>query len=282
MNISISTIIPSYNRWPVIRRAVDSVLSQSVPADEIIVVDDGSTDNTADKLQQHYSDRIKVIQQTNHGVSAARNYGIERSTGNWIALLDSDDAWHPEKLQKQRQTIANHDSCVLCHTDEIWIRNGVRVNQMKKHQKSGGDIFSNSLPLCVISPSSALIKRQIINEAGLFDTTLPACEDYDLWLRICAKYKTHYLEEPLLTKYGGHQDQLSKKHWGMDRFRIRSLQKLLSNTPLTNEQRQAVLNTLEKKTVILLKGAIKHNNHELSDECHSILTQHRLTIPVVT
>ncbi len=280
MNISISTIIPTYNRWPVIRRAVDSVLSQLVQADEIIVVDDGSTDNTTSKLQQHYSDRINVIQQPNQGVSAARNHGIEHANGNWIALLDSDDVWHPDKLQKQKQTIASNDSCVLCHTDEIWIRNGVRVNQMKKHQKSGGDIFKNSLPLCVISPSSALIKRELLNETGLFDTTLPACEDYDLWLRVCAKYKTHYLREPLLTKYGGHEDQLSKKYWGMDRFRIRSLQKLLLNTQLTDEQRQAALNTLEEKTVILLKGAIKHNNQDLSEECYSILKQNRLTIPV--
>ena len=280
MNISISTVIPTYNRWPVIRRAVDSVLSQIVQADEIIVVDDGSTDNTTSKLQQHYSDRINIIQQPNQGVSAARNHGIEHASGNWIALLDSDDAWHPDKLQKQKQTIANNDSCVLCHTNEIWIRNGMRVNQMKKHQKSGGDVFKNSLPLCVISPSSALIKRDIFNETGLFDTTLPACEDYDLWLRVCAKYKTHYLQEPLLTKYGGHEDQLSKRYWGMDRFRISSLQKLLTNTQLTDEQRQAALNTLEEKTVILLKGAIKHNNHDLSEECHSILKQNGLTIPV--
>lgn len=254
-------------------------MSQTVQADEIIIVDDGSTDSSASKLQFHYGDQIKVIQQSNSGVSAARNHGIERSTGNWIALLDSDDAWHSEKLQKQRQTIASDNTCVLCHTNEIWIRNGVRVNQMKKHQKSGGDIFKNCLPLCVISPSSVLIRRDVLDESGLFDTTLPACEDYDLWLRICSKYKTHYLPQQLLSKYGGHADQLSKKHWGMDRFRIRSLQKLLSQTKLTDEQKQLALNMLERKTIILLKGAIKHNNHDLSAECRSILTQNNFSIP---
>ncbi len=279
MNISISVVIPTYNRSTVVRRAIDSVLAQTTQPDEIIVVDDGSADDTANHLHRHYGERIKIIQQNNQGVSAARNRGIDASRGNWIALLDSDDEWMENKLTLQLDVAANDDSCVLCHTDEIWIRNGTHLNQMNKHKKSGGDIFKNCLPLCVISPSSALIKKTVFNRIGQFDESLPACEDYDLWLRICAEYQTHHIPQPLLIKYGGHEDQLSKKHWGMDRFRIKALKNLLATASLTNTQRQLTLNMLEKKTIILLKGAIKHNNRRLSDECCSILQQHNLAIP---
>lgn len=279
MNISVSVVIPSYNRRAVIGRAIDSVLAQTTQPDEIIVVDDGSTDDSANYLDRHYGDRLNIIQQPNLGVSAARNHGITSSNSNWIALLDSDDEWREDKLQQQLNTVTGDASCVLCHTDEIWIRNGIPLKQMKKHRKSGGDIFENCLPLCVISPSSALIKREIFNKTGLFDETLPACEDYDLWLRICAQFETHYIPDPLLIKYGGHEDQLSRKYWGMDRFRIKAMNNLLTTAKLTNDQRQLTLSMLEKKTVILLKGSIKHNNRSLTDECCSILLQHKLAIP---
>lgn len=279
MTKSISVIIPTYNRWPVITRAIDSVLAQTAQPDDIVVVDDGSTDNTVENLKSRYGDQINIIQTHNHGVSAARNHGIENTRGDWIALLDSDDQWLPDKLKLQMDVIKNNNDCVLCHTDEIWIRNGVRVNQMNKHKKSGGDIFENCLPLCVISPSSAIIKRELFSTIGLFDTTLPACEDYDLWLRICASHKTDYLQEKLLVKYGGHEDQLSRKHWGMDRFRIKALQKLLTQTNLNANQRTSALKMLKKKTIILLKGAIKHQNHELLEECYSILVAHDIPVP---
>lgn len=279
MTACISVIIPTYNRWPVIRRAVTSVLAQTVPADELIVIDDGSVDGTVQKLENEFGDTLKFIGQSNQGVSAARNSGIASATGNWIALLDSDDEWLPEKLQQQRDLLEHNDDCVLCHTNEIWIRNGVRVNPMNKHRKYGGDIFTQCLPLCAISPSSVLIKKDLFSSVGMFDETLPACEDYDLWLRICATHKVHYLQTPLLKKYGGHADQLSRKHWGMDRFRVRSLHNLLTNSALLPQQRQQTLNMLEKKAQILLKGAIKHDNQTLKTECLTLLQQHNLEIP---
>ncbi len=278
-SISISVIIPTYNRWPAVSRAIDSVIAQTEPGDEIIVVDDGSIDHTSENLRLHYGKRIKIIKQANHGVSHARNRGIEQATGNWIALLDSDDEWMREKLQKQKAIISANRECVLCHTNEIWIRDGKPQKQMKKHTKFGGDIFRNCLPLCVISPSSALIKRDIFSTTGLFDETLPACEDYDLWLRICCKHPTHYLAEPLLIKYGGHDDQLSKKYWGMDRFRIQSLHKLLRQTMLTEAQRQNTLDMLEQKTIILLKGAVKHHNHEQIEQCRSLAAEYSFNVP---
>jgi len=279
MSTSISVIIPTYNRWQVLQRAIDSVLAQSVAADEIIVVDDGSSDNTCTRLQQAFGERITVLSQSNKGVSAARNAGIKSSIGNWIALLDSDDEWLPEKLQQQVHLLERNHNCVLCHTDEIWVRNGVRVNPMLKHKKTGGDIFAQCLPLCAISPSSVLIKKEIFETVGLFDESLPACEDYDLWLRICAAYPVHYLDDKLLIKYGGHEDQLSKKHWGMDRFRIKALHQLLTTTALSPEQRQLTTDMLEQKIHILLNGAIKHHNQELSDECYQLIARHNLNTP---
>ena len=279
MSTSVSVIIPTYNRWQVLQRAIDSVLAQSTAADEIIVVDDGSTDNTRDLLLGTYGEHIRVVSQPNKGVSAARNAGLKISSGDWIALLDSDDEWLPDKLRLQIQVLEQDRSCVLCHTDEIWVRNGIRVNPMNKHKKSGGDIFDQCLPLCAISPSSVLIKKEIFDTVGMFDESLPACEDYDLWLRICATHPVHYLDKKLLIKYGGHEDQLSRMHWGMDRFRIKALHQLLMKSELSPHQYQLTSEMLERKILILLKGAVKHGNRELSDECQSLVSQHNLNIP---
>ncbi|OED43393.1 glycosyl transferase [Chromatiales bacterium (ex Bugula neritina AB1)] len=277
--MKISVIIPTYNRWPLVCRAIDSVLAQSRPADQVIVVDDGSTDDSVRQLLQHYSHRINVLQQANSGVSAARNNGIQQATGDWIALLDSDDEWLPEKLSHQERIIAEQRDAVLCHTDEIWIRNGIRVNPMKKHSKHGGNIFLNCLPLCAISPSSALIKKETLTKVGMFDESLPACEDYDLWLRICSRHEVLFIPEAQLIKYGGHDDQLSRKYWGMDRFRIQALKKLLDSETLSNIQRDHTIQMLVKKTRILHKGACKHRNVELAEYCNTLLQQYRNSSP---
>ena len=129
----------------------------------------------------------------------------------------------------------------LCHTEEIWIRNGVRVNQMKKHAKSGGWLFQRSLALCCISPSSVLIHRSLFEDYGDFDESLPACEDYDLWLRITARESVAYVEVPQIYKYGGHEDQLSRAFWGMDRFRIQALEACLTGGYLQADDEAAAL-----------------------------------------
>ncbi len=279
MTASVSVVIPTFNRLSTVCRAIDSVLHQTRAAAEVIVVDDGSTDGTAEQLQAKYANSVSLYVQPNAGVSAARNTGISKTQGDWIALLDSDDEWLPDKLKQQLDVIDNNTDCVLCHTDEIWIRNGVRVNQMNKHKKTGGDIFENCLPMCAISPSSVLIKKQLLDRVGLFDESLPACEDYDLWLRICAIHQVHYLDHPLLIKYGGHEDQLSRKYWGMDRFRIQALKKLLDDNSLNSNKRQKTLSMLGKKIHILLKGAVKHSNISLIDECHATLNRYDIPQP---
>ena len=256
---SIAVVIPTYNRLHTLKRAIQSVLSQQRPPDEIIVVDDGSTDGTQTWLSTLDSG-IRVITQQNRGVSAARNVGIAAARSQWLALLDSDDEWLPAKLERQLQSVDS--STQLCHTDEIWIRNGVRVNPHKKHKKRGGFIFSYCLPMCAISPSSVLMRKSLFDAVGLFDESLPACEDYDLWLRICSQYPVVYVDEPLLKKYGGHDDQLSRKHWGMDRFRVKALQMLIDDGELDEVQRAQVPDVLNVKLEILIQGAEKRQNLE--------------------
>ncbi len=254
--MNISVIIPTYNRSHLLARAIRSVLNQTLPPQEIIVVDDGSSDNTAEILDGQFPQCI-YLQQSNLGVSAARNRGIEEATGDWLAFLDSDDEWLPGKLEAQRDLLQQLPHIKICHTEEIWIRNGRRVNQMNKHAKGGGHIFQNCLPLCVISPSSVIIHRSLFEEVGLFDEQLPACEDYDLWLRICANHPVAFVKQPQIKKYGGHADQLSQHHWGMDRFRIQALEKVISSGKLNIEDRTAAIQTLVNKTEILAQGAKK-------------------------
>jgi len=262
--MKISVIIPSWNRAGRLAAALDSVCAQSVAPHEIIVVDDGSTDHTRELLARQYPD-VRYIFQHNQGVSHARNTGITAATGDWIALLDSDDCWEPCKLERQQAAIHANPGCKLCHSDEIWIRNGNRVNPMKKHTKHGGRIFRHCLPLCVISPSAVMIHRDIFTEIGLFDETLPACEDYDLWLRICAVHPVLHIDQPLIIKTGGHADQLSRRYWGMDRFRIQALEKILAAGVLGEQDHAAALETLLEKLTIMIQGAMKRDNHTLTD-----------------
>ena len=271
--MTVSVIIPTYNRITLLPRAIDSVLMQGMPDVEVIVVDDGSTDGTEQCVYENYSD-VRYVKQPNLGVSAARNIAIKQAKGEWIALLDSDDEWLEGKLTAQLSEL-NKTEVKVCHTQEIWVRNGVRVNQMDKHKKSGGYIFNNCLPLCAMSPSSIVIHKDVFDDVGLFDESLPACEDYDLWLRISALYEVAYLEQPYLRKYGGHEDQLSRQHWGMDRFRVIALDNLLKNTKyvekLSKKNVDAALIMLLKKLKILLKGAVKHNNQLLITDCQTKL-----------
>ncbi|MFQ6674147.1 MAG: glycosyltransferase family 2 protein [Fidelibacterota bacterium] len=254
---AVSVVIPTFNRVSLLPRALDSVLThQTCRPQEVIVVDDGSTDDTASFLQNHYPD-VLYLYQPNHGVSAARNRGIEASTSPWIAFLDSDDAWLPHKLSRQLEAVRGNPEMRICHTDELWIRNDVRINPKKKHRKSGGWIFSKCLSLCCMSPSSVMLHRSVFDTVGFFDESLPVCEDYDLWLRVTARFPVLYVDHPLVIKYGGHHDQLSGQQWGMDRFRIRALEKILSSGILSPGNSRATLEILEEKLNIFIHGARK-------------------------
>ena len=257
----VSVIIPTYNRKHTLKRAIQSVYIQSLPPFEIIVVDDGSNDGTKEWVKQKYPN-IKYIYQKNSGVSSARNKGIKIARGDWIALLDSDDEWLPNKLNEQINKIKSNLDVKILHSNEIWIRNGVRVNQMKKHKKFGGYIFEKCLDICRISPSSVMLKKEIFDDIGTFDESLKVCEDYDLWLRITSKYPVCFLDIPLIKKYGGHSDQLSKAHDGIEFYRIQSLQKILESKILSKPQTLLAINMMVNKMNIYASGLEKRNKTE--------------------
>jgi glycosyltransferase involved in cell wall biosynthesis len=259
-NPLVSVIIPTYNRGWIVRDAIDSVLGQTYADVELIVVDDGSTDRTPEILDS-YGDRLRVTRQANQGVSAARNRGIGGSSGTLIALLDSDDIWLPKKLAVQVDFFKRNPAALVCQTEEIWIRNGLRVNPGKRHRKHSGMIFEPSLELCLVSPSAVMVRRELFEEVGLFDESLPACEDYDLWLRVGCRFPVHLIDKPLTIKRGGHKDQLSRQS-SLDRYRIRSLVKLVEAGRLTLPQRDAAVVALRKKCAVYANGCLKRGRLE--------------------
>ena len=257
----ISVIIPTYNRGWVLKEAIDSVLAQDFNDFELIVVDDGSDDNTQDILNLYQEDII-LYRQENKGVSAARNRGITMASGQYIAFLDSDDLWLAKKLSKQVAFFESNPGALICQTEETWVRRGVRVNPKKKHRKFSGMIFQKTLPLCLVSPSAVMIHHGLFEDVGLFDERFPACEDYDLWLRISCRYPIYLIDMPLIIKRGGHEDQLSKAPC-LDKFRIQSLEKIITSNLLSVEQHRDAVKTLKEKCVIYANGCARRGRfHE--------------------
>lgn len=332
----VSVIIPTYNRAHTLSRAVDSVLAQTFKNFELLIVDDASTDATSVYLNTLLSQKNPVLGESasgedppsdpafsqtqwpirvlknkkNLGVSAARNIGIENSQGEWLAFLDSDDEWLPQKLSLQMEFVGRQNQSNsggnnatknsdfrLVHGEELWIRNGVRVNQMNKHQKSGGRIFKRCVDICFIAPSAVLLNRSLLADVGLFREDFPVCEDYELWLRVAALEEVGFIEEPLIRKYGGHEDQLSRSMVGMDLWRLRALlpfikkdfvhqdyskstsshvRDLLGGTfnevfdLISEEERTYALSAALLRIEILRKGAEKHGNTDLLAEIEAI------------
>ena len=265
----ISVIIPTFNRAQTIQHAIDSVLVQTFSDFELIVVDDGSTDDTSIVINKLYP-TIRYYRQDNAGPAAARNAGIRLARGRYIAFLDSDDQWLKTKLEEQINVFRENPDIKICHTEEIWIRRGVRVNPKKIHRKYGGWIYQKCLPLCVISPSSVMIHRDVFDDVGYFDESMIVCEDYDLWLRVCSKYPVAFIEKPLIIKFGGHEDQLSRKYWGMDRFRVKALEKILLTQNLSDKDRMATIKMLAQKCDILINGFAKRNKNSEAERYQQI------------
>ena len=253
--MKISVVIPSHNRKELLKRSINSVNNQTIKPFEIIVVDDGSFDGTEAMIKRNY-DFIKFIKQKNKGVSAARNFGIKVSSGEWICFLDSDDEWKNDKLEKQIIAAKSNPDYKFFHSDEIWVKNGKRINQKKKHKKYGGDIFDKCLDMCRISPSSVLIDKTIFDDVGIFNENLVICEDYELWLRICNKYSVFFINEPLIIKYGGHQGQLSYSVDSIEYHRIKALEYLMSSN-LKKKNKDHAIKMLISKITIYLNGLIK-------------------------
>lgn len=268
----ISIIIPTFNRAEVLLRAVNSVFNQTFKNFELIIVDDRSTDNTEQLLQPTISNNsLQYFKTPNRGVAAARNFGVQKARGNWFAFLDSDDEWLPQKLQEQIAYLENNGHLSIVYTEEIWIRNGVRVNQKKHHQKQAGKIFAKCLDQCFIAPSSVLLRRKLFEEMEGFDENFLVCEDYDLWIKISSANEIGLVSKPLIIKYGGHDDQLSTRYFAMDMWRLKSMHKLLHSMTLLEEDKAELARVMKRKSETLLKGYRKHENEKAIAEIEMIL-----------
>ena len=258
---SISVIITTQNRSTLVKEALLSVLQQTRKADQVILVDDGSVDDTEAVLKSCAGAFVYLRHPLPLGVSAARNRGISASTGKWLAFLDSDDLWMRDKLQRQLAVLRENPVYRICYTDEEWRRDGRWMNQGARHRKVSGWIYSACLPLCIISPSSVLIKRDVLDEIGCFDESFPACEDYDLWLRIACRFPVLFLPERLIIKRAGAWPQLSRQH-SLDRYRIRALQNIMTSGVLSVSDLEATHAELGRKCRIYALGCRKHGHLE--------------------
>lgn len=260
--IFFSVIIPTFNRKSFLRFAIDSVLAQTYKNFELIIVDDGSTDSTRDLIKSYTDARIVYLYQENKGVSASRNLALSKSKGDFIAFLDSDDNWLKEKLEKTVKYIKKYPKIDIFHTEEIWHKNGKILCQKKKHKKPTDFAYESSLALCCIGMSTAVIKKNVFDKVGVFDETFEGCEDYDFWLRTTYKYEIKLIPENLTVKNGGRPDQLSLSIWGLDRFRIKALKKMLDSKKLNALQYDRTLAEFKKKCEIFSLGSEKHGKIE--------------------
>lgn len=268
---TIGIIIPVYNRPEVVLHTLDAIERQTYQNIVCVVVDDGSTDHTPERVRAWIDGnpadgdparkgRFQLRARSCPGGPArARNEGIRLlwDRVEWFAFCDSDDIWRPGKLETQLSTVGEHK---ISHTEEIWIKNGKPHNPKRIHAKPVGRIFVQCLPLCCVSPSTVLIHKSVFEDVGLFDEQLWVCEDYELWLRIFCRYEIALCEEPLITKTGGHADQLSRRYVGMDRFRLYGLLKTYRDCRryLSEQEQAALIDMIRRKSEILSKGYLKH------------------------
>lgn len=268
-----TVIIPVYCRPLLIQRAVRSVLNQVFSNFELIIVDDGSTDTTLADLKKYLANEPKQIDvvslSENRGVSFARNRAIEKAKGKYVAFLDSDDEWMPHKLLSMHHFFLKNPEILWVHSNEDWLYNERPLAQQKKHLKAGGWQFERSTELCVISPSAVCLQTAFIQK-NLFDENFPVCEDYDLWLRLTRLEPIGFIEDSLILKRGGHSDQLSKSRFDFDLWRVRALAKQLGEPGLRKAWRDKVCFEGQRKLRILEKGARKHQNQQILDECERV------------
>ncbi|NQY74863.1 MAG: glycosyltransferase [Candidatus Margulisbacteria bacterium] len=258
---SISVVIPTYNRSQTILKCVESVFNQTLKPKEIIVVDDASTDDTVSVLTPHNSKLNVMVLSQNIGVSGARNIGINAAKGRWVALLDSDDTWAPEKLASQWTYLTQYPFYQWVQSKEKWIRNDEVITPKVYHAQPEGWCYEKSIARCLISPSSVMIKKDLLGMFGLFDEELPACEDYDLWLRVTRHLPIGLDPTTSVTKYGGHSDQLSQRFQIMDSFRVNSLLKALTQEP-NLQFRALIIKNLKERLRILSDGCEKRHKWE--------------------
>jgi glycosyltransferase involved in cell wall biosynthesis len=263
-----SVVIPTFNRRAMVLEAAGSVLAQRGADFELIVVDDGSTDGTAealDSLRRESAVPFAIERVPNRGPAAARNRGVALARASLVAFLDSDDLWMPSKLAEQIAFMNMHQEYAISQCEEAWIRRGRRVNPGRRHRKRGGDFFIDSLRTCLISPSAVIMRTALFRGIGGFDESMAAAEDYDLWLRILVNHDVGLLERPLVTRRAGHADQLSATVPALDRFRILALVKVLGDSRVIGARRQAAVSVLAEKCAVYARGLTRRGREDQAE-----------------
>lgn len=226
----VSVIITAYNSMPYLPQALESVLNQSFQDFEVIIIDDGSTDNSMHWANEQADTRIRVISQKNQGVASARNNGIENSQGEYIAFLDGDDVWEETKLEKQVSKLDSHHKACLVHTWMAAIDEGGEFTGKVYSSKACGDVWHEILEKNMVTTSCTMIRRSALNKIGVFDQSLTVSEDWDLWIRCAAEFEFAVIEEPLV-RYRQLESSKSKRYPKMlNDFRI-IIEKAFSSVP---------------------------------------------------
>lgn len=260
-------VIPVRERAQMLQRAVESVLRQTWRDYDLVVVDDASrledlsiVRNLVESSGHHW-----LSFDENRGPAAARNAGVlagEQQGTQWVAFLDSDDVWKPEKLERQLLWHADYPEVGVSQCQEAWIRNGVKVGKKRSQLQPEGRIFAQCIDSCCISPSCMMMTLSLWKELGGFDERYRVCEDYELWLRLSLKNPVGLVRDvpdPLVIRHGGHEDQLSFSIEAMDRFRVMAMLELLLNGSLGQEETVLVEKGIARKSEILEQGARKRS-----------------------
>ncbi|TVR86418.1 MAG: glycosyltransferase family 2 protein [Spirochaetaceae bacterium] len=284
-----SVIIPTYNRRRLLAEAVGSVLSQQgAPPLELIIVDDGSTDDTPDylaKLTRATATRSGVAYMPSCTVTtlgiphcgmpgAVRNRGVELARSTYLAFLDSDDLWLSSKLAAQLALHRAQPQLVLSHTREHWLRGTRIIKQPADEHPKHGDVFIAALEKCMIGPSTAVIKRSVLEELGGFREDIQVAEDYEFWLRLTAQHEVSFLTEPLIVKRAGHSaaegEQLSERYGRIEFFRLRALAAFLSVAHLPPERLRLAHNAWREKCLIYAAGRQKRGHPQDAAELRQL------------
>lgn len=268
--VRVTALIPTYNSERYIRETVESVLVQTYPIHEILVVDDGSTDRTQDALSP-YGDRIRYIKQINAGPPAARNRGLALATGEWIALLDSDDLWVPTKTERQIEYVQQHPQCGLVYTDmKTFDDTGIIEESVKVSRNlrlPSGRIFPEMFAETLFQTSAVLLRRSCLESTGGFDASLKMGDDYELFLRVAHDFDCGYVDQPLVL-YRQHSAQ-GTRTWGKQLqggvpWEVLVLKKIVERYPETIHElgRDEVYQRLSKPYAALAYACMAEGDHK--------------------
>jgi glycosyltransferase involved in cell wall biosynthesis len=267
----VSVIIPTYNCAHYLKQAIDSAMNQTYRDLEIIVVDDGSTDDTA-QVVRNYEAAIQYIHQDNRGLPAARNRAIDSSSGELIALLDADDWWEPTKLAEQVSILIQDPELCLVYTDlEVVYEDGSITPSFLSSRPlaTSGYVFDRLLQSSFILPSTVLLRRACLEQAGMFDESMRSHEDIDLWLRMCQRWNAALVRKPLTHRRQGSANMTSNDSLRTE-YGIKLYLKALSLPNITESQRLTMVRQLGN--AYFFQGYLYFTQGKMK-ECRNSLTQ---------